>query len=455
MRPRPCRFQLVLPFFLVTVGLFAPCTTAVGQEPVPAEPVPAEPVSVEPVPAEPAPEAQDQAADLGKLLLRTVEPLPWTDVASEDGFFRAKVPAKPIDAVLATDELYALELDFGAGADESAMCHVYRKGLDPASSLLRSSERVFELLQASYGELTLKTVYGVDAGGIGSVPYWGVDWLYRTAGKEGVAPVAGQAKHLIATKKGRAIYCRSTTLGYDDAFFNLFKVLVATVRYQEDSGPDPFYQELILITVGDQVLGVGQVSQSLSADGNVEHRESRSLLVPAEAGGLQAQDSFSLETGAIGGELLSKVGVEVVDGKIRSQLRLSRERGSAWKVGGTYLGHEIVKEIGEETRLSDLGKRRAFGRFLESAQPGDTFFTLGWEPALDPTLWSNTKLIYQGKDSQDPSLYRFGVNIGDAVSQARIDENLSLVELTAKMGVVVMTEQRVFVEGEPMPPSRD
>ena len=404
--------------------------------------------------------ADEQAAALGKLLLRTVEPLPRTEVASEDGFFKAEVPAKPARPMAVKDGVYVLGLDFGAGADQGAECHVHRNHLDPASSLLRNSDLVFKLLAETYGEISLKTLYGVDAGGIGAVPYLGVDWLYRTTGRGESPGVAGQAKHLIASKGGRTIYCQSTALGYDDAFFNLFKVLVATVTYatsvEGTADEQPFYEELTLVSVGEQVLGVEKVSLRLDAAGRLEERESRSLLVPVDGASLQAQDAVTIETGDRAGALISKVAVQVVNGEVTTQLRLSRERGETWKVGGVYQGLEIVKELDAVPLRSRFGRRADFRDFLRGAEAGASFAPLGWEPDLDPTLWTKTRRTLVGVDEGDPALRVFRVEVGGAESRAKIDGNLSAVETATSMGVVGLVERRVFVAGDPTaPPSAD
>ncbi|MEO1367106.1 MAG: hypothetical protein AAFX50_07995, partial [Acidobacteriota bacterium] len=384
------------------------------------------------------------------MLAREIEPLPATAVGSEDGFFTARLPATLIQPVQAMDDLYRLTLDFGAGPEELAECYVFRNNLDLASSLVAFSDEVWKALGKNVGTIEAKAIYSIDAGGVGSSPYMGLDWLYR-ATPEGGQPLAGQVKHVVASKQGYALYCQSSTVGYDDAFFGLFRSLVASVRFQDVAAAEPYFEELSLLSIGGQAVGIAHSANRLDADGDVEMKAALAMLLPVDDQTLQASDAVSVEYSTTSGEIISAVEVEASGGEVETQLLLSRSE-TGWQVDGTLQGKELTAELGAADLQSDLRQRVQLREFL--AAPPSTEESAGapsltfadWIPSVDPTVISETEIAVTGEDSEGPAVR---VVSGSTSFAAVVDpESLSLVKMTLPLGAQSMEIERVYSRGD-------
>ncbi|MEM8994103.1 MAG: hypothetical protein AAGF23_04845 [Acidobacteriota bacterium] len=420
-------------------------TSARAQEEAPAGAVAEEAATAT---IEPAPPADPDWFD--KMLAREVEPLPATAVGSEDGFFSARLPATSIRPVQAVDDLYLLTLDFGPGPEELAECYVFRHDLDLAGSLLAFSDEVWSALGKTVGTIEAKAIYSIDAGGVGSWPYMGLDWLYR-AKPEGGQPLAGQVKHLVASKQGHALYCQSSTVGYDDAFFGLFRSLVASVRFQEVAEAEPYCEELALVSIGGQAVGIARCANRLDADGDVEVRIALAMLLPVDDQTLQASDNVSVEYSTTSGDLISAVEVEASGGEVETQLLLSRTE-AGWRVDGTFQGKELTADLGEAELHSDLQQRLELRALLATppstedgaGAPSLTF--ADWMPDLDPTVIAETEIALAG---EDPGGVALRISSGPTSYSAVADpESLSLIKVTLPLGAQSMEMERVYSRGD-------
>ncbi len=386
---------------------------------------------------------------LNKLLEREVEPLPLIDVADGQGFFKAQVPAELIEPVSLVEGARHLMLDFGAGKENLAECYVYSDDLDLAGSLLSFSAGVFDAIGAQYGEVELKAVLDVTAGALQGAPYLGMDWLYRCKTENG--PVAGQAKHLIASKNRRAIYCQSSSVGYGKAFFGLFQSLVESLEYGKPL-PQPYYQEVSVASLGEHVLGVSHQAHRIDADGDVEIVEKLSMLVPKSDGQtFQAEDSVSMEHSTVQGDLIGQVEVEAADGQVVSHLNLSRFESGAWAVKGAFRGKHFDTILSKAPVLrSAYGRRLDFQAFFPSAKVGGVFTREVWMPEVDPVRISETQVTVLGSQPKGASVK---LETGPVVMSGLSDPTFSLVFVTVPVGEGQMILRQVFKKGDVFHPA--
>lgn len=381
---------------------------------------------------------------LNRLLEREVEPLPLIEVADGQGFFKAKVPAKLIEPVTLVDGARHLMLDFGAGPENLAECYVYSDDLDLAGSLLSFSNGVFEAIETHYGEVELKAVLDVTAGALQGSPYLGMDWLYRCKTQNG--PVAGQAKHLIASKNRRAVYCQSSSVGYGKAFFGLFQSLIETLEYGEPL-PQPHYQEVSVASLGEHVLGVSHQAHRIDADGDVEIVEKLSMLVPKPDGQtFQAEDSVTMEHSTVQGDLIGQVEVEAADGQMVSHLNLSRFENGAWAVKGAFRAKNYDTILSKAPVLrSSYGRRLDFQSFFPTAKVEETLSREVWMPEVDPVRISETKISILASQPKGASVK---IETGPVALSGLADPTFSLVFVTVPVGAAQMILRQVFKQGD-------
>ncbi len=401
----------------------------------------------EPPPSElpPSELPPSESADwLNRLLEREVEPLPSIEVADGQGFFKAKVPAKLIEPVTLVDGARHLMLDFGAGPENLAECYVYSDDLDLAGSLLSFSDGVFEAIETQYGEVELKAVLDVTAGALEGSPYLGMDWLYRCNTQNG--PVAGQAKHLIASKNRRAVYCQSSSVGYSKAFFGVFQSLVETLEYGEPL-PQPHYQEISVASLGEHVLGVSHQAHRIDADGDVEIVEKLSMLVPkADGQTFQAEDSVSMEHSTVQGDLIGQVEVEAADGQMVSHLNLGRFENGAWAVKGAFRAKNYDTILSKAPVLrSSYGRRLDFQSFFPKAKIDEILSREVWMPDVDPVRISETKISILASQPKGASVK---IETGPVSLSGLADPTFSLVFVTVPVGAAQMILRQVFKQGD-------
>lgn len=400
------------------------------------------------------PAAQEDAAGdphwLSKRLARTVDPLPLLKVESDDGFFSARVPARLLKPVEMVEGIYLMSLDFGAGPENLAECYIYRDDMDLASSVQRLSEALFQVIGESYGELEMRAIYGIDAGGIGPVPYLGIDWLYRTAGKGERGPVAGQAKHLMASKAGRSIYCQSVAIGFDDAFFGLFSRLVTSLRYASPGLAEPHYHALFLVSVADQVLGIARESHRMDADGDVEIRHNLSLLVPAEDQGIQSRDTLLLEFAKTDGRLLGQVRMVVENNLLVRRLNLRSQDNGGWHAEGISLGRDVAAELGEVDFLSSLGERLRLRELLKAPSAGDSYLFDSWTVEEDPNGSATTRVTFLGEETRGSKVLLEHDTLRLTAVIDRRSFSRALLDKT--MGEASLRRELIFDQGDPFFP---
>lgn len=385
-----------------------------------------------------------------RLLARTTEPLPEVEVGPEDGFFRATIPAKLLKPVQAFDGYYLLTFDYGPGPQSFAECYVYADALDLAGTLVLVSETVFELVAENFGPIEAKAVHGIDAGAIGATPYMGLAWLYRARGDGGKGDaVAGQAKHWMAMKQGRGLYCQSTALGYDAALFNVFRTLVATLEYAEPLGDGVHYAEIARARIGDKVIGVAHNQHRIDEDGDIEVREALSILVPIDAQTVVSSDAIRLDYSNLAGEMVARVEVKAEHGEVVTHLNLARDEANEWIVSGVFKGKDLEANLGAVALRSHFGERLDLRRFLETAEVDRSIAFSTWTADLDPTRLIDSTWTYRGREK---SGVRWRVEAGSMAFDVVSTEGMELRTMVMPMGGADMTIEQVYAEGDVFAP---
>ena len=381
---------------------------------------------------------------LEKQLTRNGELMPAVDVAAEDGFFQAKIAAEPTGPVQVMDESYLVTFRFTEEELSLGECYVFQDRLDMAASLMLFSDNIFAWVAQSYDTtIETKAVLAVDGGHVDGAPYLGLAWLFRMP-VDG-EPVAGQAKHWIAIKEERAIYCQTSHLGYDQTFFDLFAAFVESVEFQTPAARQPYFEEVAVLQINGQRLGVASTLHSVDGDGDLEYLETLSMLVPVDESTLQAQDTMGLSYSDLAGEVITEIHVEAENGEIMSNLRLDPSEDGTWSVSGLFQGKELQAELGAGEPRSDFGQRLDFVEFMKTAQPGATLAHQAWTPSMDPSRWDEAKVIYQGPHDDGLAVI---LQSGPMKLDAVTDENMIFKQVSMDLGGASMAIESVSERGD-------
>ena len=375
-----------------------------------------------------------------ELLDREAEPLKGVRVASEDGRVKTLV-AGVVDELEPFDGEYFLQPDIGT---ETPMeCWIYPKGHDLAAWHQRFSEQAFQAIAQHYGEIEARAIERIDAGVFGAHPYLALDWLYRVKTREG-ALAAGQIKHLAAIKGDASVYCRHNETGYRESFTRVFRGLVESLEVL-DTSPEPYYQEVMTVSLATAPTGVATITMTLDEDGNTRIVERMALLILVDQQTIVANDSYNVQFSTPEGLLLDELEVDSVNGEVTSRLRLESSAEEGWKVSGTWSGEEVESSLGGQELMSVLGQRLALSRFLARGRRSGVTKFADWSSDADPKALTEIGVqilgaVMDGVETQ----FDLGARTMDAV----LDENASPRSATISMGSLNMKLTRVFVRGE-------
>lgn len=356
-------------------------------------------------PASPSPPTELGKFEAGldgfmKMLERTAEPLPRVTMASPDGFFEASLPAKAVQPIQRIERIYLLTLEFGPGPENFAECYVYRDELDVAGSLMSVSKRLFQISeQQNGGKITAKTIHGIDAGHVGSIPFLTLGWLFRIEEAQGGNSIVGQIKAAMASKEGHSLFCQTETIGYDGAFFELFRSLVDTVEFSGDPPPEPHYHEISKIHVSGLNLGFVHITHTMDKDGDIAIRHHETMLLPVDQQNLLATDSMKISYSTVAGDVISTSKVGAHNGALVHQLRLSRQDDGTWGVRGSVQGQGFEANLGNKPLRSPFGQRLEYRDFTRTAEVGAKLTFDDWLPDVAPGTFSERVLVHRGPDA--------------------------------------------------------
>jgi hypothetical protein len=379
---------------------------------------------------------------LGELRAREADPIASQAIASDDRYFRARVPARPQGGVTPVDDAYALRLDIGS---ETPMdCWIYREGLDFATSLAALSDSTFEAIGESFGRVEQRQIEQVDAGVLAGHPYLSVDWLYRIATESG--PQVGQIKHAIASKQGRGIYCQHNELGFARSFQRVLGGLLGSLEYDAPDDAEPYFTQVSTIAVQGMRVGLERTTLVRDEVGDTRVDTKTSLLVPVTSDTLQVSDTFAVEFARSDGSLINQVHVETSNGELVSQLELNPTGADGWEVEGTFQTKPVSARFRSASPpTSWLGEALALRRAIARTGVGSEIRLSRWVPQADPTRLVDETLSIERRVEADRFAARLAMEGLEADLVVGADGSVASGEVP--MGFASLVIERVYVGG--------
>jgi hypothetical protein len=362
--------------------------------------------------------------ELRALMQREVELPEAVPIASEDGAVRARVAGRLVGELARTpDQTWFGSFDIGSRSPVE--CHVFDEERDPATTLVKMSENVFDPATTTR-KIDRREILSIDASHAGPHPYLGLDWLAKSDG------VSYQVKQKFATRGNRSLYCLHDESGYASAFDRFFAGFVSSLEVEEEAAP--IYRDVVVVSIGGQEVGYQAMSVTRDADGDYRAHTQGATIIPAAADQAMASDDQSVEFSRADGSVINQVWASS-DGKDLTQLDLRRKDG-VWSVTGKMQGKSVSERFEakltsgvQENRLmmgvarGELGEQR-YARWLGTLSPGK---------ALDHVMTRS------GASSVH-------VAAGPAKVDVEVDERAPKRGVL-HMGRLEMVMQRVYVDG--------
>jgi hypothetical protein len=377
--------------------------------------------------------------------LRARESKPSTvmhEVTSKDGWFGARVPAKPVGKVEEEDGSYSVS--FELAPEIQASCEIVRDGFDLASLLATTAAASFDFLAQEQGKVTQRAVERTDAGHMASSPYMALDWIYIVETAEG--PKVGSLKQVASLKDGHGVYCVLNDVGYAGSFAALARSFVETLQVR-DARAAGIFDDISIVSLGGTKVGVATSSVERDGDGDLRVQMSTAILLPVTPDTLRAQDSFSVQFVRPDGTLINALHVVGSDGEVESELKLDPAESGGWQISGLHKGKPLEGQLdgGHEptTFLQQASVRKAL---LAQREPANGE-NVEWQwIAADPLRLTESRLTVVGPAGE--GLFRARESVGPLQADTVLEAATGLTQrFDLAIGPQTMTVERVYLRG--------
>jgi hypothetical protein len=374
---------------------------------------------------------------------------PLTEVASDDGWFRSRVPGTVAHPIRLEEGSYSVVIEVAAGV--SVSCEVLREPGDLAGFLSAAADASFVELAKAHGAIQAKAVEASQAGIAGSHPYISLRWVYRVV--QGGEARIGALKQFAVDRGDALIYCAHDELGYVQTFDAAARALATHFRAgpAAPGAPEirPHFREVSVVSMDGQPVGLASTTMTLDADGDTKVVNRTSMLVQRAPGQLLAQDSADIQWVRADGSLINATQVKVAQGTTTEEMKLvpaadGNER--RWRASGKIGPKAIDVEI-EGSPSSFVALARARRQMLGAAAPVGA--------STDSTIWSSmdlTRLVPARASvlaAAGPEMYTVREELGGVAMEVVLDRRTgTMASGRLPLGARTLNFERVLREGE-------
>lgn len=386
---------------------------------------------------------------LTEAMAREVPLKALADVASEDGWFRSRVPGALARKVVLEDGSYSVVIEVAAGV--SVSCEVLREPADLAGFLSAAADGTFVELAKAHGAIQAKVVEASQAGIAGSHPYMGLRWIYRVV--QGGEARVGSLKQFAVDLGDAFIYCAHDELGYAKTFESVARALATHFRASPAPGSPPatrpHFREVSVVSMDGQHVGLASTTMTLDADGDTKVVNRTSMLVQRAPGELVSQESADIQWVRPDGGLINATQFKVAQGTTTEEMKLltgAEGNDRRWRASGKIGPKAIDVEI-EGSPSSFVALARARRQMLGAAAPVGA--------STDATVWSSmdlTRLVPARASvlaAAGPDLYAVREELGGVAMEVVLDRRTgTMASGRLSVGARTLSFQRVLREGE-------
>ena len=264
-----------------------------------------------------------------------------TDIASADGWFRARIPGKLNQPVVMEDGGYRFSFDLAEG--HPVTCEVLQGGQDLGALLAKVAELTFGETEKLNGKIEARVVEQSDAGAIGPHAYISLRWAYRAQHQDGLR--IGALTQFIADLDRAAIYCVHEHLGYVKTFQSAVQTVTADMLITEAAPLKPYFREVGVVSLDGTRVGVAVTHMARDADGDTKIVSKSAMLLQAAPGQLVSQDSTDVQWVRPDGSLINAVQAKGSGGALTEDMALKRNESGQWRASGTLNGKPVDAEL--------------------------------------------------------------------------------------------------------------
>ena len=358
---------------------------------------------------------------------REVQPLAKQPIGSpETGFTASSESSGPVD-LEEKDGLRQLVIPIGT--QQPIRCFVYPKAINLAQTLRLFINNVVEHVDKHQVDL-------IDAGQADGIPYLFVATTY-VAGS-GNEKGMGQVKYLAARGDSTTTLCLHDEPGYRQTFTRITTSFISSQDFGEKVG-DAAKRLLVWRAVSVQRAGtvtIGVIESRLyEGENGFAFASSRSMLLPAEGGGLVASDEAENQFSNAHGDIVEAKYVKIVNDAVAYNLGLSLAAANRYEVSGIYKGEKYTATIPVTAALPDFASQTASLRKLFAAKRAVE--TLHWYTYSPQEPSRVTDVAFEKKgNSRDEGVMTQG--------ESKIDVSVDELGMQKKVTAGDMTVEQVW-----------
>ena len=364
------------------------------------------------------------------------------EIRSQDGWFKARTPGKPVNKIEKVEGSYSVELDIGG--DAGVHCEVFPDGVDLANTLRVTLENTFKDIESSQGKIEARALEGRSAGSYGAVPYLTLTWLYRVSTPEG--PRVGSFKQFIMEKGKAGVYCAHNDLGFSRTFTTISQAFAESLETQEPSAV-PHFVEISTARISGATIGVAVSTLERDSEGDTKARQMTAMLIATNDGAVQSEDSTQIHWVRPDGSLINAVSTDASNGELSNSLTLKEDDGT-WIVEGEVQGKAVKTTLPKDARPGNwVAQAHQLRALMAEPNPVGREHNMGIWIAENPeklTL-ARTRILTKG-DKQ----FTARGDIGSISANLTLDKTSGTASAAdIRVGPVNMNLERVYVSGSP------
>ena len=361
------------------------------------------------------------------------------DFKSKDNWLKARVPGKVVGKVEKVEESYSIEIEIAA--ESPIYCEFVPDGFYLADTMRRMFDVTMKQFTDAQGKVEAKDLEFSDAGAIGNVPYLRARWLFRI--NDGKETRIGMLKQFVMAKRGHGLYCAHLDIGYVKTFDAVTQAFAETLETQTGV-PEPYYQEIAVAKLGDQVAGVTMMALTRDADGDTKTEQGTAMMVPAAGGELHTQDAVQIEWVKPDASLINASHFIVESGEVSTNVGL-KWRDDHWAVEGELQGKEVTLKIpGMADPGSWIGQALGIRALLAGEKPIGAEHDMPLWIAAEPGKLTDARTQVLARSGDD---YTGRATAGTIDASVVIDKSGSIKVAEMQMGPQKVKIERVFVTG--------
>lgn len=339
------------------------------------------------------------------------------------------------------DEYWYYTIDIGTATPIE--CWAFKDYDGPANSLVNMMKYAINNIAQQQGKaLSSQYTYSLDMTTLEDTLVMEYQVLYNL-GEDGDT-LSGLIKGMSAESANGLQVCMHNEVGYRKTLKKVFTSFV-TAADQSDS-PQPFFHSINSVVMNGELVGLASEKFIKDTEGDVEMRETLSMILPVDANNVAATDTVTLSWSTADGALINAYQYTIENSEMAATFSLSAAEGQ-WSVEGEIQGKSVNADLEYEGEIVSSFGTYLMGQSLSTtADVNEATFKI-WTADTDPT--STTTMVMK-KRGEENGFQQFQLDMEGLAIEYSMDDRFIMQSAVMQLGPVTMKMAPLFVSGAPI-----